>query len=191
MNVGNLGIGFGDVQKLQRIERKVLMASSALASNSRVAEGLVDNWKRFDTSGVSCYKSRLSIASYVADMYTHQQSLKFLQDLLNSTYKLVSFLLRLGTWTDLGLVLTRNRQCSCRSSASCHRIINPASRHPGQSCARHTRRQSQLRHSGCKYANWYQINEGPHHNRHGISSAISCCGILILVLFPSMILTLR
>jgi hypothetical protein len=97
MNVGNLGIGFGDVQKLQRIERKVLMASSALASNSRVAEGLVDNWKRFDTSGVSCYKSRLSIASYVADMYTHQQSLKFLQDLLNSTYKLVSFLLRLGT----------------------------------------------------------------------------------------------
>ena len=110
MNVRDLGIGFDDVKKLQRIERKVLIASSALASNSRVAEGLVDSWKRFDASGVSCYKSRLLIASYVADMYTHQQSLKFLLDLLNSTYKLVSFLSRLGTWSDLGLVLTRNRQ---------------------------------------------------------------------------------
>lgn len=91
MNRGNQEPDIGDVQRLQRVERKVLLASSALASNSRVAEGLLDHWQCFDAPNDSRYeKSRSTIASYIANMHIYQQGLKLLLDLLRSTYNLVS-----------------------------------------------------------------------------------------------------
>ncbi|OAL55030.1 hypothetical protein IQ07DRAFT_628704 [Pyrenochaeta sp. DS3sAY3a] len=80
-----------DMQTLQRIEQKISIACSAVTSNSKVAAGLIAQRECFCTpTSSSCEQTRRSLNSYAADMHVHQQSLRILLNLLQSTSKLFS-----------------------------------------------------------------------------------------------------
>ena len=68
-----------------------MLASSVLISNSRIAEGLLEQWACLNTStAFSSKQARRSVVSYAADMHVHQQSLRYLLELLQSTQRMVS-----------------------------------------------------------------------------------------------------